>query len=40
VIREQWYELAAALNNICLNDLNDIPIWKWTGSKKFSLKSV
>jgi hypothetical protein len=26
VIREQWYELTVVLNNICLNDLNDIPI--------------
>jgi hypothetical protein len=40
VIREQWYESVAVLNNICLNDLKDIPIWKWTGSKKFLVESI
>jgi hypothetical protein len=40
IIREQWYELAAILNYVCLNDMDDEPIWKWTGSKMFLVKSV
>jgi hypothetical protein len=37
MIRAQWYELVDRLNNI---SLNDVTIWKWTGSKKFTVKSV
>jgi hypothetical protein len=40
VIRHQWYMLAAHLNSIQLNNEKDRPIWKWTKSKKFSVKSV
>jgi hypothetical protein len=36
----QWYVLATHLNNIHLNNERDRPIWKWTKSKKFSVKSV
>jgi hypothetical protein len=37
MIRAQWYELVDRLNNI---SLNDVTIWKWTGRKKFTVKSV
>jgi hypothetical protein len=36
----QWYDLARKLNSLSLNDDEDIPIWKWTGNRKFSVKSV
>jgi hypothetical protein len=38
--RSQWYELAERLNNVSLNDGKDIPLWRWTASKVFSVKSV
>jgi hypothetical protein len=40
IIRDQWYELAAHLNTINLNENSDKPIWKWTDSRQFSAKSV
>jgi hypothetical protein len=40
IIRQQWYMLAAYLSSIQLNNEKDKPIWKWTKSKKFSVKSV
>jgi hypothetical protein len=40
LIREQWYLLASQLNALSLGDGKDQPIWKWTGSKNFSVKSV
>jgi hypothetical protein len=40
LIRMQWYDLARKLNSLSLNDDEDIPIWKWTGNRKFSVKSV
>jgi hypothetical protein len=39
-IRDQWYNLTEKLNRLNLNDDKDAPIWKWTGNKKFSVKSV
>jgi hypothetical protein len=38
--RGHWYELAAMLNNVSLNDDNYLPLWKWTANKVFSVKSV
>jgi hypothetical protein len=40
LIRDQWYELASKLNNVILSDDRDVPVWKWTKSKKFTVKSV
>jgi hypothetical protein len=40
VIRDQWYAHAIALNNFPLNDSKDEAYWKWTTSKKFTVKSV
>jgi hypothetical protein len=40
LVREQWYHLATRLNRISLNEGNDQPIWKWTTSKRFTVKSV
>jgi hypothetical protein len=40
ILREQWYQLAANLNRVNLNNEKDIPIWNWTASKKFSVKST
>jgi hypothetical protein len=40
MIRMQWYELARRLNYIALDEEEDTSIWKWTGSKKFTVKSI
>jgi hypothetical protein len=40
IVREQWYDLAVKLNNIVLNDEKDVPLCRWTASKKFTVKSV
>jgi hypothetical protein len=40
IIRSQWYELAVKLNSISLNNDKDLPVWKWTANKMFSVKSV
>jgi hypothetical protein len=40
VISGQWYELAMKLNNVRLSDERDIVVWKWTTSKKLSIRSV
>jgi hypothetical protein len=40
IIIDQWYELADKLNNVQLNDLKDVLVWKWTGNKILSGKSV
>jgi hypothetical protein len=40
VIREQWYALAVALNNFLLNESKDVSYWKWTTSKRFTVKYV
>jgi hypothetical protein len=40
MLREMWYELAAHLNTIEMNGESDRPLWKWTKSKKFSVKSI
>jgi hypothetical protein len=37
---DQWYELAARLNNVSLNDEKDLPLWRWNANKIFSVKSV
>jgi hypothetical protein len=39
ITRSQWYELAAKLNSIYLNDTKDLPLWKWTANNTFSIKS-
>jgi hypothetical protein len=36
----QWYELFRMLNSIALNEEEDTPVWKWIGSKKFTVKSI
>jgi hypothetical protein len=40
IVRDQWYELAGKLNYVNLEGGKDIPIWNWTASRKFSVKSV
>jgi hypothetical protein len=40
IVKSQWYELAAKLNNVTLNETKDLPIWKWNANKQFSVKSV
>jgi hypothetical protein len=40
IITEIWYELATHLNSIRLGEDKDKPLWKWTASKKFSVKST
>jgi hypothetical protein len=40
VIREQKYELADKLHRVSLNNADDEPVWRWTQSKIFSVKSV
>jgi hypothetical protein len=40
IIRHQWYELAAKLNNVILNENKDKVAWKWTASGSFSVKLV
>jgi hypothetical protein len=39
ILRDQWYQLAAKLNLVSLNDEKDSAVWKWT-SRKFTVKSV
>jgi hypothetical protein len=38
IVRGQWYDLAVKLNNVVLNDEKDVPLWRWTASKKFTVK--
>jgi hypothetical protein len=40
LIRDVWYEMARKLNRVVLNGSDDKPVWKWTSTKKFSVKSV
>jgi hypothetical protein len=40
IIRNQWYELAHKLNQVILGEENDVVMWRWTTSRKFSVKSV
>jgi hypothetical protein len=40
IIRNQWYELAAKLNRIPLNNNKDLPLWSWTANNIFSVKFV
>jgi hypothetical protein len=40
VIRAQWYELTAKLNEVELSEDPDVVIWNWTKNKTFSVKSV
>jgi hypothetical protein len=40
IVREQWYCLAATLNNVRLNEDRDAPFWKWSNKKVFTVKSV
>jgi hypothetical protein len=40
ILRDQWYQLAAKLNLVSLNGEKDCAVWKWTASKKFTVKSV
>jgi hypothetical protein len=41
-LRVQWYELADRLNHVVLSGGwgQDMAIWKWPPSKKFTVKSV
>jgi hypothetical protein len=39
LVRDQWYNLACRLNNVCLNN-KDYIYWKWTPRKTFIVKSV
>jgi hypothetical protein len=40
IVRKQWYYLAATLNNVRLNENRDVPFWKWSNKKVFTVKSV
>jgi hypothetical protein len=40
LIRDQWYELAARLNEVDLNDDKDKVVWKWITIERFTVKSV
>jgi hypothetical protein len=40
IIIEQWYDLAAKLNIVTLDENKDKVVWKWTTSKQFTVKSV
>jgi hypothetical protein len=40
ILREQWYELAAKLNEVALKDGRDKVRWKWSSSKQFTVRSV
>jgi hypothetical protein len=40
IIRNQWYELAHKLNQVILKEENDVVMWRWTTSMKFSMKSI
>jgi hypothetical protein len=35
LIRDQWYELAARLNEVDLNDEKDKVVWKWITIERF-----
>jgi hypothetical protein len=40
LVRERWYDLAARLNNVNVNDINDTTMWKWYASRQFTVKYV
>jgi hypothetical protein len=40
LVRDQWYELATKLNSVQLNEEKDEVYWKWTSSRKFTVKYV
>jgi hypothetical protein len=40
ILRVQWYELAARLNLVSLDDKKDVPMWRWTSNRRFSVKSM
>jgi hypothetical protein len=40
VLCKQWYDLASRLNRVQLSHEKDKVLWKWTASKKFSIKYV
>jgi hypothetical protein len=40
ILREQWYCLAADLNNVILNNDQDVSFWKWSPNKTFTIKFV
>jgi hypothetical protein len=40
LIRNQWYELARKLNTVILSDTSDEASWKWSPSRKFTVKST
>jgi hypothetical protein len=40
VIRDQWYILAQKLNEVVLNEEQDKVIWKWSATRKFTIKSL
>jgi hypothetical protein len=40
IVREQWYCLAATLNNVSLNENCDVSFWKWSNKKVFTVKSI
>jgi hypothetical protein len=40
VIRDQWYILAQKLNEFVLNEEQDKVIWKWSATRKFTIKSL
>jgi hypothetical protein len=40
ILRDLWYELAAKLNTITLNDAKDEVRWKWSTTKRFTVKFV
>jgi hypothetical protein len=33
MLRDQWYNLAARLNAVSMNEEADVVIWKWTANK-------
>jgi hypothetical protein len=39
-VTHRVFRLALALNNFHLNENKDVPCWKWTTSKRFTVKSV
>jgi hypothetical protein len=40
VMRAQWYDLASKLNRFPWHEEKDVAFWKWSASKKFTVKSV
>jgi hypothetical protein len=40
MIRDQWYSLAQKLNDVSFNGDQDKVVWKWSASRKFTVKSV